>query len=101
MPNTIHIDLRNLTPEMLAEAKPRMGYNTYNAPCVIGVLVPKEERRKLDGREFSSVLRLSQEGLLSFPTNQLPHAVALQEAFDQSRWADVEKLAAKFMGQAS
>ena len=99
MTNPIHIDLRDLTPEKLAECKPHMGERWYSAPCVIGTLVPEDERGRMDAAE-GSIGVLLRWGTVTMPEDQQNDAFLLQYSFDDRHWPTVERIAAKWMDQA-
>ena len=99
MSDPIHIDLRDLTPEKLAECKPHMGTCRYSAPCVIGTLAPEAERVRMD-TAGGTIGWLLDRGTVTMPEDQLDDACDLQRAFDLRDWHAVERIAAKWMDQA-
>jgi hypothetical protein len=99
MSNPIHIDLRDLTPEKLAECKPRLGVYRYSAPCIIGTLVPEDERGRMDA-VGGSIGGLLDDGVVTMPEDQEVDAIRLQRVFDSGLWHVVERIAAKWMGKA-
>ena len=100
MSRPIHIDLRDLTPEKLAECKPHLGECRYSAPCVIGTLIPKDKRRRIDAAPtVASIGGLLSRGVVTMPEDQQKDATRLQFAFDGRDWPTVERIAAKWMGK--
>ena len=99
MSDPIHIDLRDLTPEKLAECQPHMGAFRYSDPCIIGTLVPESERRRMDAARCSIGTLLSR-GTVTMPEDQQNDADQLQYSFDEHDWATVERIAAKWMSKA-
>lgn len=99
MANPIHIDLRDLTPEKLAESRPHMGSCRYSAPCILGTLMPEDERGRMDaaGGSIGVLLRW---GIVTMPEDQQEDARRLQYAFDDRDWPEVERIAATWMGKA-
>ena len=98
MSDPIHIDLRDLTPEKLAECKPHMGERWYSAPCIIGALAPESERGRMDYVR-AGIRDLLRRGTVTMPRDQQNDAVELQVAFDLRDWPEVERIAAKWMGK--
>ena len=99
MPDPIHIDLRDLTPEKLAECEPHMGTFRYSDPCVLGTLIPEAERARMDaGRGAIEGLLIN--GVVTMPEDQRIDADQLQYSFDDHDWPTVERIAAKWMGKA-
>lgn len=85
----IKLDLRNLTPELVAKTRPNMGGCRYSAPCIIGALMEPADRERFDMPTWiysdgvDSVSRLIDGGEIEFPTAEEGHlANLLQEAFD-------------------
>lgn len=99
MTNPIHIDLRDLTPEKLAECKPHMGKRRYSAPSIIGTLIPESERKRLDATRGSILVLLSRI-TVTMPEDQQIDASRLQVAFNYNDWPTVERIAAKWMSKA-
>ena len=99
MADAIHIDLRDLTPEKLAECRPHMGTFRYSDPCVLGTLMPESERVRMDAAR-GSIEVLLHRGTVTTPEDQRKDAVELQVAFDDRDWPTVERIAAKWMGKA-
>jgi len=116
--NPIHINLHNLTPELLEEARPHVGSCNYGSPCIIGVLIPPAERHELAlrlelenerctresyddyGRPMVSeddVKALQMDGTFIIPKEQEADARAIQEYFDNSDWESVICIASKYM----
>ena len=100
MSDPIHIDLRNLTREKLAECKPHLGKWRYSAPCVLGTLMPEDKRGRLDREPVTAIVVLLGVGTVTMPEDQLDDACDLQCAFDLRDWHAVERIAAKWMDQA-
>jgi hypothetical protein len=108
--SVLQLDLNNLTPAHLAEAKPHCGdYCRYFAPCIIGTIVPKEQRRTLDYSDTehpnladSAIGTLLQNRFVSFPNKgQEKDAIAMQAAFDAGDWDDVEQIAERYINAAA
>lgn len=91
----IKLDLRNLTPERIAEARPYMGDCTYSSPCIIGTLLTASQRELFDqfdpvnqtfgdaGDESAPVYNLVNLNKIQFPNEeQTSLASDLQGAFD-------------------
>jgi hypothetical protein len=91
---TIKIDLRDLTQAHLDECAPALGTCSNAAPCIIGTLMTRDERNY---RLFASVVSLKKEGVLEIPDDQYVDAIAMQAAFDQSRWDDLVAIADKYI----
>lgn len=91
MAEPIKIDLRDLTPEKLAECKPHLGECTYAAPCVIGTLMSPSERSR---HSNCSIAFYPDVKLLA---EQEGDVVAIQDAFDGGDWGRVKRIAAKYM----
>lgn len=82
----INLDLRNLTQAHIDEALPHIGGCRYNDPCIIGTLIPVDQRKAFDtyGPEGpSSVENLIDVGQFRFPEGEQEWAASeIQEAFD-------------------
>lgn len=91
--NIIKLDLRDLTPAHLEEAKPHMGKCRYHSPCIIGSLIPAEQRRM---RSIKQTHDLSQQPF-EFPAGQWLDAQCLQNAFDERDWDRVLRLAEPYL----
>lgn len=87
----IALDLRKLTQAHIDEAMPNMEGCTYQGPCIIGTLIPKEKRAAVDeSAEWwdghigsDNVDILVTRRVLAFPDNQqVTLASDLQAAFD-------------------
>ena len=98
---SINIDLRNLTPDMLAECRPFAGSADYAAPCVIGVLMNPADRsrvaKKADTTSNDSVASFVGQGIITVPEDQLDDVKAIQLAFDRKKWFEVSEIASKYM----
>ncbi len=92
MPN-IKIDLRDLTPAHLEEAKPNMGKHRYHSPCIIGTLIPPEQRRMRGIKQTHDITVQPFE----FPEGQRLIALELQEAFDSRDWDRVLEIAEPYI----
>ena len=89
----IKLDLRDLTPAHLEEAKPHMGKCRYHSPCIIGSLIPPDKRRM---RGIKQTHDLSQQPF-EFPDDQVIDAQNMQNAFDENRWDKVVEIANRYM----
>lgn len=87
----IKLDLRDLTQAHIDEAMPKIGSCTYQAPCIIGTLIPPEQRAEADEASDNwdghigsdSVANLISRHILHFPTKQQEElAKELQKPFD-------------------
>lgn len=94
MSQPITIDLRNLTPAHLEEAKPHMGEGRYRDPCIIGTLIPEDQRPTL-----CLPLRGYLGGRIQMPEDQQADAIAMQAAFDRHDWDKVQTIASRYMSQ--
>ena len=95
---TIKIDLNNLTQKHLDECKPHVGNRcTYSAPCIIGTLIPVNERGACDAHSSSSIGTLVTYDVLKVPAEQLDDARKLQSAFDCDNWDLVTQIASKYI----
>lgn len=82
MTNPIHIDLRDLTDEMIEQALPHMGDCKYVSPCIIGTLLPPEKRIEFDSPNVPGIAFLIADKAVEFPDGQKDIACQLQSAFD-------------------
>lgn len=90
---TIHIDLCDLTPEILQQVKPNMGLCSYTSPCIIGALMPADQRPiETMGIDYFISTRE-----VTIPDYQREDAHALQRAFDGGNWERVVSIASKYM----
>jgi hypothetical protein len=97
----IKIDLKDLTQAHFDAALPHLGACRYASPCIIGTLIPEDQRADLDkkGEHGNPTVReLIREGLLELPDGQFNVAVRLQSAFDngeaqdfQDAWDEMQK----------
>lgn len=102
IPSAIEIDLRNLSQEHLAQCLPKMGMCSYAAPCIIGTLLPVENRERLDNYEEleaafdglggTGIDDLIKSGIITIPDGQYDLACALQAAFDGGREDELRRL---------
>lgn len=78
------IDLRNLTQDKVDEALPHVGSCSYEAPCIIGTLLPPEKRFVFDAVGGGMSIRsLELDGFVEFLDEQQRElACELQQAFD-------------------
>lgn len=76
---SISINLMDLTEDKIAEAMPHIGACRYDAPCIIGTLIPVKYREGLEGR---GILNMCSEGLIEMPREQWSLAHKLQSSFD-------------------
>lgn len=90
----VHIDLRNLTQEHLAQCKRHMGACSYDAPCVIGALIPVGRR----GERWLDAETALKRGQFIAPADQHDDICAMQRSFDASLWSHVERIASKYIG---
>ena len=127
MSQSIHIDLRNLTPEHLAASRPALGSCDYAGPCIIGSLLSEEQRELLaqwivvrwehgslsdmtviSPWEFRypegaveekqvDIKYLLDEGAVTIPEDQVEDAVIIQELFDDGDWEGVLEIASRYM----
>ena len=97
----IHIDLRNLSQEHLAQCKPHcvpLGEGRYDLPCVIGTLMSPEVRTDIQKKYGETCVEAHvKEGVFSFPEGQADIADRMQQAFDKGNWPEVERIAAKYI----
>jgi hypothetical protein len=102
----LQLDLNNLTATHLAEAKPHCGdFCRYRAPCILGTIVPEEQRETLDNTDLthpdlpdSAIGTLLQNRFVSFPNKSQEHdAIAMQAAFDAGSWDEVEQIASRYV----
>lgn len=92
----IHIDLRNLSQEHLAQCKPALGCCSYDGPCVIGTLIQPDRRERLGNSDVGFMVRFKH---FTTVEGQLGDLIEIQEAFDKDDWLKVERIAAKYIGQ--
>lgn len=107
----IHIDLRNLSEEHLAQCLPHMGECSYEGPCIIGTLVAPDKRAGLDDYEAmlidipdlggTGIDDLIASGVVTVPEGQKELAQKLQLAFDCSRINEVRSIVAQAQGMAA
>ena len=76
---TIRIDLNDLTQAHVNECAPYLGKCSYDAPCIIGTLLPVEVRKEFGGM---SIYSLIVGGWVSAPKEQENEIEELQGAFD-------------------
>jgi hypothetical protein len=95
----LKLDLYELTQAKLDEAGEHCGdLCRYAAPCIIGTIVPADQRERLDAFDDSSILSLVKEGEVEFPdTAQRMDAIAMQRAFDCGNWDEVLQLAKPYL----
>lgn len=94
----IKIDLRDLTPAHLEEAKPHMGRCRYDSPCIIGSLIPEEQRSDpaiIQHRGVQSI------GVFELELEQIPDLMKIQEYFDDHDWNGVLEIARRYMKETS
>ena len=91
----LKLDLNDLTDEKIAEARPHMGKCRYATPCIIGTLIPPEERLFFDNFDDTSIDHLVRAGRVQFPPGQMPLAVKLQLAFDDPEYGEFDKTLAE------
>ncbi len=93
----LKLDLRNLTDELVAQALPHLGQCFYSSPCIIGSLIPEDQRARLDNCNGELGVRsmpqpgvggLVAQGEIEFPEGQLSLASTLQVAFDNNKHGD-------------
>lgn len=100
-PMSIQIDLRQLTQEHLNQCEPHAGRCHYAAPCIIGTLVPEDQRANLDEPTgFASIDSLVDDSYLTIPEDQIDAAIELQAAFDLGDWDQVRELARPWIATA-
>lgn len=102
--NPIQIDLRNLTQNHLDACLPHLGACSYAAPCIIGTLIPEDQREHMDlardpkAGAFLTIDELVKQGLIQFPDAiQERAARRLQEAFDESNADELLSLASYYI----
>lgn len=84
----IKLDLRNLTPEIVANTRTNMGECRYSSPCIIGALMEPADRKRFDTPNqkylgVNAVSYLIDRHEIEFPNAEEGHlANQLQEAFD-------------------
>lgn len=89
---TILINLDDLMQSHIDECAANAGSMLYSAPCIIGTLVPAEDRSSLDENSLH-VRALARQGRIRFPdVDQEIEARALQRAFDDSDDAKLAEL---------
>jgi hypothetical protein len=92
----VAIDLRELTDRRLRTALETMGKAClYRAPCIIGTLIERKDRRLLDNADVdeTSVAELVKAGFLEVPDDQFDAACALQAAYDTKNRDALRELA--------
>ena len=91
--NPIKIDLRDLTDAHVEQALNRRGQCLYTAPCIIGTLIPEDQRERLDNFDLSlervphmqpKIEELVAAGHIVMPEGQTELATKLQTAFDET-----------------
>lgn len=104
--SVLQLNLNDLTLDKLAEAKPHCGeFCRYIAPCIIGTIVPEDQREALDNADTqnpclddSAVGTLAENQLIRFPTvEQEADAIEMQQSFDAGDWDRVEHIAGKYL----
>ena len=94
---TISINLDDLTQEHIDRCAPFIGECEYDAPCIIGTLMPFEAADQIRAREFDdeSIDYLVKKGAVIIPAEQEVEAKALQSAFDRHDSMELSRLLAK------
>jgi hypothetical protein len=93
----IVIDLNNLTQDHLDECRPHLGVSRYRAPCIIGTLIPQEEREDSFFPQGAGINSASILDYLTVIPDQMDDLKALQSCFDNDDWSGVLKVAAKYI----
>lgn len=106
----LKLDLNNLTAAHLAAAEPNChalgAICEYAAPCIIGTLIPEDQRLRLDNHndelgdnfgEQPQIGSLIDAGLVEFPEGQRADAEQMQTAFDSGNWEQVVELAKPYI----
>ena len=100
---SVYIDLRDLTERDLETALATCGDKMcyYATPCIIGTLIPPENRQMLDEADVdeTDVRTLFAKELIDMPPAQLPDAKALQEAYDTGDKETLAALARKYIAR--
>lgn len=97
---TIRIDLRDLTEAHLAECLPHIGQCRYSEPCIIGTLIPADERARLDPEDGSDgIEELVRRGVIEIPNSQLEDAAFMQARFDGGDLDDVVRAARRWIAR--
>lgn len=94
----IELDLTKLTQAHLDAALPNARECRYTAPCIIGALVPEDQREALDAYgttgEVYGVESLVKDGVIRFPNvTQERAAMAMQSNFDFGLVDEVAQMA--------
>lgn len=91
------IDLNDLTEDHLDACRPHLGVQAYNAPCIIGTLIPKEVREESGFPQGVGINSERIKQFLDFPPEQYDDLTELQNRFDSADWDGVLKVARKYV----
>ena len=94
----VKLDLNDLTQAHLDECRPHCGWGcTYDAPCIIGTLIPKDVREDPAMPQHSGINGGRIQKFVRTIPEQMPDLVALQDAFDSGDWDRLVAVASKYV----